>query len=140
MRGWGARLPVCLPAACCQRELPALPAGPQVNRRLGAEDKPGAAFPHIQFPPVSLCSSCRSGEATGEGNEEVVPWQEDEVYTFLLSYYSGEQQKESGGGVRARHSGWSDAALLVALVAGCVYAVLRRSGQYALRKSDSRIL
>jgi uncharacterized membrane protein len=63
------------------------------------------------------------------------------VYRFLLAYYSGEAgQGASGAGLRARHSTWGDAALLVVLVAACVYAVLQRSAQYALRKSESRSL
>lgn len=64
------------------------------------------------------------------------------MYAFLLSHYSGRAQEAGGGGLglRARHSGWGDAALVVGLVAGCVYTALRRSAQYALRKSESRNL
>jgi hypothetical protein len=64
------------------------------------------------------------------------------VYRFLLAYYSGEGSiaGSKGGSLHARHSGWGDAALLAALVAGCVYGVLRHSSQYGLRKAESRIL
>lgn len=50
----------------------------------------------------------------------------------------GGNASNSGGG--SRQAGWGDAALLVGAVAGCMYAVLRKSGQYALRKSESRLL
>lgn len=87
---------------------------------------------------------CRKAEGEGASKDEAVPWDEEEVYKFLLSYYSGEQpaagkgSNSSGGG--SRRASWSDAGLLMCVVAACVYGVLRRSGQYALRKSDSRIL
>lgn len=119
-----------------------------VNRRLAAEEAADSsrgdpASPHVQFPPTSLCSKCRKAEGQGGAQEEAVPWDEDAVYDFLLSYYSGKQLAAAGtagGGPRGRHSSWGDAALVALLVACCVYAALRRSGQYALRKSGSRSL
>jgi hypothetical protein len=91
---------------------------------------------------------CRKAEGQGAAKDEAVPWDEDEVYTFLLKWYSGEHPTTDaaskagggGGGSSSRAAGWGDAALLAGVVAGCVYAVLRRSAQYALRKSESRLL
>ncbi|PRW57447.1 Sulfhydryl oxidase 1 [Chlorella sorokiniana] len=118
-----------------------------VNRRLGAEEAEDAskgdpAAPHVQFPPASLCPQCRRAEEGAAAADEAVPWDEDAVHAFLLSYYSGEAPLDAAPatGLRSRRSSWSDAGLVVVLVAACVYAVLRRSGQYALKKVHSRSL
>ncbi|KAL4452309.1 hypothetical protein ABPG75_007971 [Micractinium tetrahymenae] len=122
-----------------------------VNRRLGAEDraepaKADPASPHTQFPPVELCSTCRRGEEAGDSKDEAVPWDEEQVYRFLLEFYSGKAQAQQaaaaggGGGGGSRPAGWADAGLLLCVVAACVYGVLRKSGQYSIRKSSSRLL
>lgn len=69
-------------------------------------------------------------------------WQDDAVYAFLQDFYSGQAAAVDAatGGLRGRWSSWGDAGLVVVLVGACLYAVLRRSGQYALKKSSSRIL
>ena len=90
-----------------------------------------------------MCSKCRQAEGQGASKEEAVPWDEDAVYTFLLSFYSGQPAAGgilvNGAAGRARTS-WMDAGLVLALVAALVYATLRGSAQYALKKSDSRSL
>ena len=124
----------------------------QVNRRLGSEEaaepsKGDSSAPHIQFPPRALCSKCRQAEGQGASKDEAVPWDEDAIYTFLLSFYSG-QPAASGvaggalvnGAAGRKRSSWMDAGLVLALVAALVYATLRGSAQYALKKSDSRSL
>ncbi|KAI7845151.1 hypothetical protein COHA_001196 [Chlorella ohadii] len=118
-----------------------------VNRRLAAEEdedptKGDPAAPHVQFPPASLCPQCRRAEEGAAASDEAVPWDEEAVYRFLLAYYSGEALPDAApaSGLRSRRSSWSDAGLLVLVVAACVYALLRRSGQYALKKVHSRSL
>lgn len=128
-----------------------------VNRRLAAEEEADAskgdpASPHEQFPPATLCPKCRKAEGQGPSKDEAVPWDEEEVYKFLLTHYSGKQAQQEGnafvngssgggsGGGRSKRAGWSDAALVLGAVAACLYGVLRRSGQYALRKSESRTM
>lgn len=75
-------------------------------------------------------------------DDEAIQWDEDAVYRFLLNYYSGQQLEAEAGpaGLQARHTSWADVALVAGLVAGCLYIVLRRSGQYSLRKTVSRSL
>ncbi|KAL4441288.1 hypothetical protein ABPG77_011525 [Micractinium sp. CCAP 211/92] len=126
-----------------------------VNRRLRAEDRedPSKADPasqHAQFPPAELCSKCRKGEGVGDTKDEEIPWDEEEVYRFLLDFYSGKAPAAAAassggggggsGGGGSRPSGWTDAGLLLCVVAACVYGVLRQSGQYSIRKSSSRLL
>ena len=84
----------------------------------------------------------RQGEPGADGSEEGVAWDEDAVYRFLLAYYSGEAPLDAApaSGLRSRRSSWGDAGLVVLLVAGCVYALLRRSGQYAMKRVHSRNL
>lgn len=81
--------------------------------------------------------------AEGQGPDEAgVQWDEDEVFKFLSAYYSGEPPLDAAPstGLRSRRSSWGDAGLVVLLVAACVYGVLRRSGQYGLKKVHSRNL
>lgn len=87
----------------------------------------------------------RQGEGAGNSKDEAVQWEEEEVYRFLLDFYSGQQPARAvaaaaAGGGGSRPAGWADAGLLLCVVAACVYGVLRRSGQYAMRKSSSRLL
>ena len=95
---------------------------------------------HACLPPG------RKGEGVGDSQEEDIPWDEGEVYRFLLDYYSGQAQAQAaaagggGGGGGSRTAGWADAGLLLCVVAVCVYGVLRQSGQYSIRKSSSRLL
>lgn len=76
-----------------------------------------------------------------EGDEEV-PWDEEEVYRFMLAFYSGEQAQPDSpaAGLRSRRSSWADAGFVVLLVAGGVYMALHRSAQYRMHKSSSRSL
>ncbi|KAL4857301.1 Sulfhydryl oxidase 1 [Chlorella vulgaris] len=115
-----------------------------VNRRLAAEDKAEdpASASHPQFPPATLCSTCRHEVQGVAEDDEAIQWDEDAVYRFLLNYYSGQQLEAEAGpaGLQARHTSWADVALVAGLVAGCLYIVLRRSGQYSLRKTVSRSL
>lgn len=106
----------------------------------GDPTKGDPSAPHTQFPPPALCSKCR--KTAGQGGDEGGEWDEDVAYAFLLSYYSGEQPLDAApsAGLRSRRSSWADAGLVVLAVAGCVYAVLRRSGNYALRRVHSRTL
>ena len=61
------------------------------------------------------------------------------MHAFLQAYYGSAASVDAvPGGLRARRSSWADAGLVVALVGACLYALLRRSGQYALKKSASR--
>lgn len=123
-----------------------------VNARLGAEEaaaeaagKPGPATPHVQFPPAQLCPKCRRPDAAA-GDDGPGAWDEAETHAFLRDYYSAAPEAAlraaaAGGGAGAARSSWTDAGLLVALVGGCLYAVLRKSGQYALsRKASFRSL
>lgn len=98
-----------------------------------------------QLPPPTLqppSPPCRRAEEGAAASDEAVPWDEEAVYRFLLAYYSGEAPPDAApaSGLRSRRSSWSDAGLLVLVVAACVYALLRRSGQYALKKVHSRSL
>lgn len=86
----------------------------------------------------------------GDTKDEEIPWDEEEVYRFLLDFYSGKAPAAAAassggggggsGGGGSRPSGWTDAGLLLCVVAACVYGVLRQSGQYSIRKSSSRLL
>jgi thiol oxidase len=107
-----------------------------VNERLVGEDADSGGgdpeFPHVQWPTPAECAQCR--RAKGD-------WDEDAVYGFLQRYY-GVVGEAGAARLKAasRRGGWGDAALVCAAVAAAVYGVLRNSGQYALRKSGSRLL
>lgn len=79
--------------------------------------------------------SCRrDGGSSDDGS--TIAWDEDEVYALLTAFYGSVDAAPRG--LRARRSSWGDAGVVVALVGACLYALLRRSGQYALRKASSR--
>ena len=50
--------------------------------------------PAMPAPPVS----CRKADGQGPAKDEAVPWDEEEIYAFLLDYYSGEPPAAAGGG------------------------------------------
>lgn len=99
-----------------------------------------AAPSPFRLPPLRR----RPGAAAGDDGPEA--WDEDAVLAFLTGYYSATAPEAAlraaaAGGAAAARSSWTDAGLLVALVGACLYAVLRKSGQYALsRKASFRTL
>jgi len=114
-----------------------------VNARLAKEDAVDGsgdpAYPHLQWPPQNVCASCTVGANS---------WNDDAVYSFLLLHYGGEAPLANNveGGVTvvgvniSVRSSWGTALLLSAAVSGVVYASLKSNGQYAMRRSMSRLL
>lgn len=118
----------------------------EANVRIGAHEETSGdkdpKFPKVQWPEKDLCASCK----TADGK-----WNDDAVYPFLFRYYLGLDAVVEGNRANAEHaaaagkavkrqSSWADALAMVALVFGTVYASLRASSQYAMKKSISRLL
>lgn len=137
-----------LPRECC---LGCLPRCHHAGLSLvGAGHGPARQIRSRQssFSRASQIARCRKGEGVGDTKDEEIPWDEEEVYRFLLDFYSGKAPAAAAasgggggsGGGGSRPSGWTDAGVLLCVIAACVYGVLRKSGQYSIRKSSSRLL
>ena len=73
----------------------------QINERLRDDPSTDVTAPKVQFPPLDLCPMCRFSAPILNSSPEVfslngVTWNTTEVYTFLLTYYSREIDRNRG--------------------------------------------